>query len=151
MGIRYGWGCICQYTALPKSCSLLLLHFACCCLSLDMFVPASMLLVLVVLLLVCVICHGISATGVTDSNLKPWPDINKRMLPPHKRALIDDHALLVPLPLQLLFYPTAIGSEPKQPGYNSYPHWCRTMLGHAAANLVILCLQCFAASPLFSV
>eukprot|EP00775_Hariotina_reticulata_P005991 gene5991-6229_t len=37
---------------------------------------------------------------------------------------------------ELLFYPTAIGSEPKQPGYNSYPHWCRTMLGHAAANLV---------------
>jgi len=50
-----------------------------------MFVPASMLLVLVVLLLVCVICHGISATGVTDSYLKPLPDSSKLMLPPHKR------------------------------------------------------------------
>jgi hypothetical protein len=40
--------------------------------------------------------------------------------------------------LQVLFYPTAIGSEPEDPSYNSYPHWTRTMLGHAAANLVSL-------------
>jgi N-carbamoylputrescine amidase len=38
--------------------------------------------------------------------------------------------------LQVLFYPTAIGSEPEDPKYNSYPHWTRTMLGQAAANLV---------------
>lgn len=38
--------------------------------------------------------------------------------------------------LQLIFFPSAIGSEPDDPGYNSYPHWVRTMLGHAAANLV---------------
>ncbi|WIA16080.1 hypothetical protein OEZ85_012805 [Tetradesmus obliquus] len=37
---------------------------------------------------------------------------------------------------EVLFYPTAIGSEPEDPSYNSYPHWTRTMLGHAAANLV---------------
>jgi len=37
---------------------------------------------------------------------------------------------------EILFYPTAIGSEPKDPEFNSYPHWTRTMLGHSAANLV---------------
>lgn len=37
---------------------------------------------------------------------------------------------------ELIFFPSAIGSEPDDPGYNSYPHWARTMLGHAAANLV---------------
>lgn len=37
---------------------------------------------------------------------------------------------------ELIFYPSAIGSEPEDPGYNSYPHWVRTMLGHAAASLV---------------
>lgn len=36
---------------------------------------------------------------------------------------------------ELLFYPTAIGSEPQDSSIDSYPHWCRTMLGHAAANL----------------
>lgn len=40
------------------------------------------------------------------------------------------------LHVQLIFFPSAIGSEPDEPGYNSYPHWARTMLGHAAANLV---------------
>lgn len=37
---------------------------------------------------------------------------------------------------ELLFYPTAIGSEPKMPGYDSSAHWRRTMQGHAAANMV---------------
>lgn len=37
---------------------------------------------------------------------------------------------------EVLFYPTAIGSEPQDSSLNSYPHWTRTMLGHAAANLV---------------
>lgn len=36
----------------------------------------------------------------------------------------------------LLFYPTAIGSEPSQPNMNSQPHWQRVMQGHAAANQV---------------
>lgn len=36
----------------------------------------------------------------------------------------------------MIFYPTAIGSEPQDSGIDSYPHWTRTMLGHAAANLV---------------
>ena len=39
---------------------------------------------------------------------------------------------------QVLFYPTAIGSEPQDPQLNSYPHWCRVMQGHAGANLMPL-------------
>lgn len=36
---------------------------------------------------------------------------------------------------ELLFYPTAIGSEPIL-GSDSMPHWRRTMQGHAAANTI---------------
>lgn len=39
---------------------------------------------------------------------------------------------------ELLFYPTAIGSEPHDPSLNSRPHWQNTQKGHAAANLVPL-------------
>ena len=35
----------------------------------------------------------------------------------------------------LIFYPTAIGSEPQDPNLNSLRHWQRTMQGHAAANM----------------
>jgi N-carbamoylputrescine amidase len=35
----------------------------------------------------------------------------------------------------LLVYPTAIGSEPSTPGWDSRDHWQRAMQGHAAANL----------------
>ena len=35
----------------------------------------------------------------------------------------------------LIFYPTAIGSEPQDPNLNSLEHWQRTMQGHAAANM----------------
>lgn len=37
---------------------------------------------------------------------------------------------------ELIFYPTAIGSEPHDAGIDSRDHWQRTMQGHAAANLV---------------
>ena len=37
---------------------------------------------------------------------------------------------------EVLMYPTAIGSEPPAPGYDSQPHWEMAMRGHAAANLV---------------
>ena len=36
----------------------------------------------------------------------------------------------------MLFYPTAIGSEPQDPSLDSYLHWCRVMMGHSGANLV---------------
>jgi N-carbamoylputrescine amidase len=35
---------------------------------------------------------------------------------------------------EVLLYPTAIGSEPPAPGYDSQPHWEMVMRGHAAAN-----------------
>jgi N-carbamoylputrescine amidase len=37
---------------------------------------------------------------------------------------------------ELLFYPSAIGSEPLDPEYDSADHWQRAMQGHAAANMV---------------
>ena len=37
---------------------------------------------------------------------------------------------------ELLLYPTAIGSEPEMPGYDSSGHWQRAMQGHAASNMV---------------
>ena len=37
---------------------------------------------------------------------------------------------------EMLLYPTAIGSEPPNPGYDSQPHWEAVMRGHAAANIL---------------
>ena len=37
---------------------------------------------------------------------------------------------------ELLFYPTAIGSEPQDSGIDSKDHWQICMLGHAGANLI---------------
>ncbi len=37
---------------------------------------------------------------------------------------------------EMLLYPTAIGSEPPSPGYDSQPHWEMAMRGHAAANIM---------------
>jgi N-carbamoylputrescine amidase len=37
---------------------------------------------------------------------------------------------------EMLLYPTAIGSEPPVPGYDSQPHWEMVMRGHAAANIM---------------
>ncbi len=37
---------------------------------------------------------------------------------------------------EVLFYPTAIGSEPLSPGSDSRDHWRTCMRGHAAANMV---------------
>jgi N-carbamoylputrescine amidase len=37
---------------------------------------------------------------------------------------------------ECLLYPTAIGSEPPDPSWDSSDHWRRTMQGHAAANLM---------------
>ncbi|SER21791.1 N-carbamoylputrescine amidase [Azotobacter beijerinckii] len=39
---------------------------------------------------------------------------------------------------ELLFYPTAIGSEPHDPGILSRDHWQRVQQGHAGANLMPL-------------
>jgi N-carbamoylputrescine amidase len=37
---------------------------------------------------------------------------------------------------EMILYPTAIGSEPPSPGYDSQPHWEMVMRGHAAANIL---------------
>ena len=37
---------------------------------------------------------------------------------------------------ELLLYPTAIGSEPGRPDFDSMQHWRTTMRGHAGANLM---------------
>ena len=37
---------------------------------------------------------------------------------------------------ECLLYPTAIGSEPPDPSWDSSDHWRRTMQGHSAANLM---------------
>lgn len=37
---------------------------------------------------------------------------------------------------EILFYPTAIGSEPQDATVDSRDHWKRVMQGHAGANLV---------------
>ena len=37
---------------------------------------------------------------------------------------------------EMILYPTAIGSEPPAPGYDSQPHWEMVMRGHAAANIL---------------
>ena len=39
---------------------------------------------------------------------------------------------------EVLLYPTAIGSEPPNPSYDSSSHWQNTMRGHAAANIMPL-------------
>ena len=39
---------------------------------------------------------------------------------------------------EILLYPTAIGSEPGDPSYDSSSHWQNTMRGHAAANIMPL-------------
>jgi N-carbamoylputrescine amidase len=37
---------------------------------------------------------------------------------------------------EVLLYPTAIGSEPPAPDYNSQPHWEVCMKGHAGSNIM---------------
>ena len=37
---------------------------------------------------------------------------------------------------EILLFPTAIGSEPPNPGYDSSTHWQNAMRGHAAANIM---------------
>jgi N-carbamoylputrescine amidase len=44
---------------------------------------------------------------------------------------------------EILFYPTAIGSEPQDNNLDSREHWKRVMQGHAGANLVLFCFCTF--------
>jgi N-carbamoylputrescine amidase len=40
------------------------------------------------------------------------------------------------LDAELLFYPTAIGSEPEEPDFDSKDPWQRAMVGHAVCNVI---------------
>jgi N-carbamoylputrescine amidase len=44
--------------------------------------------------------------------------------------------VMVLMGAELLLYPTAIGSEPQAPAYDSCRHWQRVMQGNAGANMV---------------
>ncbi len=44
--------------------------------------------------------------------------------------------IMVLMGAEILLYPTAIGSEPQNPGYDSRDHWQTCIQGHAAANMV---------------
>jgi N-carbamoylputrescine amidase len=44
--------------------------------------------------------------------------------------------VMVLMGAEILLFPTAIGSEPERPDYDSSGHWQRAMQGHAAANMV---------------
>jgi N-carbamoylputrescine amidase len=44
--------------------------------------------------------------------------------------------VMVLMGAELLLYPSAIGSEPQAPDYDSRRHWQRVMQGHAGANMV---------------
>lgn len=37
---------------------------------------------------------------------------------------------------EILFYPTAIGSEPENPALDTQPRWRRAMIGHSVSNVV---------------
>jgi len=39
---------------------------------------------------------------------------------------------------ELIVYPTAIGSEPEHPNFDSQPSWERVMIGHAVANGIFI-------------
>jgi N-carbamoylputrescine amidase len=47
---------------------------------------------------------------------------------------------------EILFYPTAIGSEPQDGNLDSREHWKRVMQGHAGANLVLFVVYLFCIS-----
>jgi N-carbamoylputrescine amidase len=44
--------------------------------------------------------------------------------------------VMVLMGAEILLYPTAIGTEPDRPGYDSRGHWQRVMQGHAGSNMV---------------
>ena len=83
-------------------------------------------------------CDGLDALGVQASrearrNLSQSRHGQERRLTPALCVLI-----FYCRGLQVLFYPTAIGSEPQDPKLDSYEHWTRVMCGHAGANLVCI-------------
>ena len=58
-------------------------------------------------------------SGAPSHHLEPWAYW-------HARCMVLGGA-------DVLIYPTAIGSEPSYPGWDSRDHWQRVMQGHAGA------------------
>ncbi len=73
-----------------------------------------------------------------DTGFRTWPTKFGRLgvgicwdqwFPEAARAMMLQGA-------DILFYPTAIGSEPENPALDTQPRWRRAMLGHAVSNVV---------------
>ncbi len=73
-----------------------------------------------------------------DTGFRVWPTRYARIgigicwdqwFPETARCLVLEGA-------EILFYPTAIGSEPMNPDYDSRDHWRTCMQGHSGANMV---------------
>jgi N-carbamoylputrescine amidase len=73
-----------------------------------------------------------------DTGFKTWPTKFGRLgvgicwdqwFPEAARAMMLQGA-------EVLFYPTAIGSEPENPSLDTQPRWRRAMIGHAVSNVV---------------
>lgn len=72
-----------------------------------------------------------------DTGFKVWPTKHGRIgagicwdqwFPEAARAMMLMGA-------EVLFYPTAIGSEPENPALDTQPRWRRAMIGHAVSNV----------------
>ena len=69
---------------------------------------------------------------VLVASIAPWyqrANMATLMAQEAARAMVLDGA-------QILLYPTAIGSEPEDPGLDTRRLWQRAMVGHAVSNLV---------------
>jgi N-carbamoylputrescine amidase len=73
-----------------------------------------------------------------DTGFKVWPTKFARIgvgvcwdqwFPEAARAMMLAGA-------EVLFYPTAIGSEPENPSLDTQPRWRRAMIGHSVSNVV---------------
>jgi N-carbamoylputrescine amidase len=73
-----------------------------------------------------------------DTGFKVWPTKHGRVgvgicwdqwFPEAARAMMLMGA-------EILFYPTAIGSEPENPSLDTQPRWRRAMIGHSVSNVV---------------
>ncbi len=73
-----------------------------------------------------------------DTGFKVWPTKFGRLgvgicwdqwFPEAARAMMLEGA-------EILFYPTAIGSEPENPGLDTQARWRRAMIGHSVSNVV---------------
>lgn len=73
-----------------------------------------------------------------DTGFKVWPTKHGRIgvgicwdqwFPEAARAMMLMGA-------EILFYPTAIGSEPENPALDTQPRWRRAMIGHSVSNVV---------------